>query len=215
MRRDAGTDIGALYRLTRRLDEEERTGIAARAAATLVDVIGERPQAPPDDLLRVAYPLAYGDLVVDASEEQDVSPLLLLALVRQESFYDPMAGSSAGALGLTQVIEPTGRAIADDLGVDEFEVTDLFRPRLSLRFGASYIADQMAAFDGNEYHALAAYNGGPGTASDAIDASGNDVDLFVESLEFDETKAYVKLVMENYARYRQLYAGVDRPSLPE
>jgi soluble lytic murein transglycosylase len=215
MRRDAGADIGALYRLTRRLDEEGRTGLAARAASTLIDVIDDAPVPPPDDLLRVAYPLAYGDLVADAAEEQDVSPLLLLALVRQESFYDRMAGSSAGALGLTQVIEPTGRAIADDLGVDGFTVTDLFRPRLSLRFGASYIADQVAAFDGNAYHALAAYNGGPGTASDAIDAAGGDIDLFVEALEFDETKLYVKLVMENYARYRQLYAGVDRPSLPQ
>jgi soluble lytic murein transglycosylase len=215
MRGDAGADVGALYRLTRRLDEEDRTALAARAAATLAGVIGHRANTMPDDLWRVAYPLAYGDLVADASDEQDVSPLLLLALVRQESFYDPLAGSSAGALGLTQVIEPTGIAIADDLGVVDFTLTDLFRPRLSLRFGASYIADQLDAFDGNEYHALAAYNGGPGTAADAIDAAGDDVDLFVEALEFDETRLYVKLVMENYARYRQLYGGVDRPSLPQ
>ena len=45
--------------------------------------------------------------------------------------------------------------------------------------------------------------------------SGNDEDLFVEDLEFDETKTYVKRVMENYARYRQLYEKTDRPSLPK
>lgn len=207
--------VAALYRTTRRLDEEGRTSLAARAASRLRTGLSAAAAPVPDDVLRVAYPLAYGDLVAAASASEGISPLLMLALVRQESFYDPRAGSSAGALGLTQVIAPTGRAIADELGVAAFTVNDLYRPRLSLRFGASYIADQLAAFDGNAYHALAAYNGGPGTASNAIDAAGGDIDLFVEYLEFDETKRYVKLVMENYAEYRHLYAGLDRPSLPQ
>jgi soluble lytic murein transglycosylase len=208
-------DTPQLYRTARRLDEEQRTSLAARAASRLISAIADAPGEPPDDLYRVAYPLAYGDLVEDASDGEDISPLLLLALVRQESFYDPQAGSSAGALGLTQVIEPTGRSIADVLEVDDFTLTDLYRPGLSLRFGANYISDQLDQFDGNIYHALAAYNGGPGTASNAIDTAGDDLDLFVEDLEFDETKLYVRLVMENYARYRHLYAGLDRPSLPE
>lgn len=214
---NGGEDLAGLYRITRRFDEEGRTSAAARAATTLRDQL-DRASAtatPPVDVLRVAYPLAYGDLVAEAADGEDLSPLLLLALVRQESFYDPQAGSSAGALGLTQVIEPTGRAIADALGVSAFSVNDLYRPGLSLRFGASYIADQLTAFDGNAYHALAAYNGSPGAALNAIDTAGGDIDLFVEDLEFDETKLYVKLVMENYARYRQLYEGLDRPSLPD
>ena len=57
-------------------------------------------------------------------------------------------------------------------------------------------------------------NGGPGTADNAIAAAGDDEDLFVEDLEFDETRLYVRRVMENYARYRQLYEGINRPSLP-
>ncbi len=214
---NAGEDLALQYRITRRFDEEGRTSAAARAATTLWNRLdrASATAAPPVDVLRIAYPLAYGDLVAEAADGEDLSPLLLLALVRQESFYDPQAGSSAGALGLTQVIEPTGRAIADALGVSAFSVRDLYRPGLSLRFGASYIADQLTAFDGNAYHALAAYNGGPGTALNAIDTAGGDIDLFVEDLEFDETRLYVKLVMENYARYRQLYEGLDRPSLPD
>jgi soluble lytic murein transglycosylase len=209
-----GPDV--LFRATRRLAEEGRTSLAARAATALIAALESAPGTrAPDDLYRVAYPLAYGDLAAMAADDEDVSPLLLLSLVRQESFYDPLAGSSAGALGLTQVIEPTGRSIASVLGIDGFAVTDLYRPKLSLRFGANYISDQLDQFDGNVYHALAAYNGGPGTASNAIDTAGDDIDLFVEDLEFDETKLYVKLVMENYARYRQLYAGLDRPSLPD
>jgi soluble lytic murein transglycosylase len=187
----------------------------ARAVATLLAALTRDAKTPPDDLLRLAYPLAYRDLAKQSATDAGVSPLLLLSLVRQESFYDAEAGSTAGALGLTQVVPTTGDAIATQLGVTGFTASDLFRPKVSLRFGASYLATQLTSFDGDAYHALAAYNGGPGAASDAIDIAGSDPDLFVESLEFDETKSYVKLVMENYARYRQLYEGVGRASLPK
>jgi len=212
----AASDVARLYRVTRRFEEAGQTSAAARAATTLTKRLHDdgKPE-PPDDLLRVAYPPAFPDLVQEAADEHDVPSLLLLSLVRQESFYDPDAGSSAGALGLTQVIEGTGRAIAGDLGVSAFTAADLYRPRLSLRFGASYLADQIAQFDGNEYHALAAYNGGPGASSNAMRSAGDDVDLFIEDLEFDETRLYVKLVMENYGRYRQLYEGTGRPTLPQ
>ena len=209
-----GENVTDLFQAARRLEHEGRTSLASRAAATLAVHFGTTGAQPPDDLLRVAYPLAFRDLASTASKEEKISPLLLLALVRQESFYDPDAGSPAGALGLTQVIPATGEAIASVLGVDPFTAGDLYRPRMSLRFGASYLAGQLREFDGNAYHALAAYNGGPGTASNALKSAGADEDLFVEDLEFDETQQYIRRVMENYARYRQLYEGLDRPSLP-
>ena len=189
--------------------------MAARAAVTLIAALPETAATPPDDLLRVAYPAAFGSLVTAAAKDEDVSPLLLLALVRQESFFDAEAGSGAGALGLTQVVPATGDQIAAKLGVVEFTASDLYRPKISLQFGASYLKTQLDVSGGNAYRALAAYNGGPGAASDAADVAGADDDLFVEELEFDETQRYVRIVMENLARYRQLYAGVARPSLAE
>jgi soluble lytic murein transglycosylase len=99
--------------------------------------------------------------------------------------------------------------------VAEFVASDLYRPKISLQFGASYLKTQLDVSGGNAYRALAAYNGGPGAASDAADVAGADDDLFVEELEFDETQRYVRIVVENLARYRQLYAGVARPSLAE
>jgi len=211
---NGGEDVIGLYRMLRRFHDEGRTALAARAARTLYrSAPGYR--APHPELLRLAYPPAFGDLTQRAAADEDMDPLLLLALMRQESFYDPLAGSHAGALGLTQVIEPTGRAIAGELGIADFEMRDLYRPALSLRFGAHYIAGQLAEFDGNIYHALAAYNGGPGAALNAIELAGDDIDRFVEDLEFDETRLYVRLVVENYARYRELYAGAGPHSLPD
>ena len=87
----------------------------------------------------------------------------------------------AGALGLTQVIPSTGEAIAGDLGSADFAASDLFRPNVSLRFGASYLSDQLQAFDGDPYRALAAYNGGPGAASSAADSAGESSRLKVGS----------------------------------
>lgn len=207
-------DVADLYYAAHRLSDEGRTSLAARAATLLIDQTAAPGREPPDALLRVAYPLAYGDLAASAAKAQQVSPLLLLALVRQESFYDPQAGSTAGALGLTQVIPSTGESIANTLGMSAFSAGDLYRPKLSLQFGATYLADQLRQFDGDPYRALAAYNGGPGAASAAAKLAGPDEDLFVADLEFDETRLYVRRVMENYARYRQLYQGIGRPSLP-
>ncbi len=212
--RDNREDVPALLRIVRRFTSEGRTPLAARAAVTLLAALPPDAPLTPDDLLRVAYPAAYGDLVLEAAKRADISPALLLALVRQESFFDAEAGSVAGALGLTQVVPATGQQIAATLGLTAFDPADLYRPTVSLQFGASYLASQLAAFDGDAYRALAAYNGGPGAASAAADAAGGDDDLFVEELEFDETRSYVRLVMANLARYRQLYAGIDRPSLP-
>ncbi|MEK7693492.1 MAG: transglycosylase SLT domain-containing protein, partial [Chloroflexota bacterium] len=212
MLHDNRDDAAALFRIARRFAEERRTPLAARAAVTLIGALPKTAPTTPDDLLRVAYPAAFGDLATEAAKQEDISPLLLLSLVRQESFFDAEAGSSAGALGLTQVVPATGLAIATKLGIADFAANDLYRPKISLQFGASYLASQLAAFGGDPYRALAAYNAGPGAASDAADAAGSDDDLFVEELEFDETRLYVRLVMQNLARYRQLYAGLDRPS---
>jgi soluble lytic murein transglycosylase len=206
-------DVVGLAAFARRREAAGDVSIMARAATKIRRAL-PTDTAAPAEVLRLAYPLAYAEIATGAARDEGISPLLLLALVRQESFYDAGAGSTAGALGLTQVIPPTGESIADRLGVAGFAPEDLFRPSVSLRFGAHYLAAQLADFAGDPYRALAAYNGGPGAASDAAALSGDDDDLFVESLEFDETRLYVRLVMENYARYRQLYGGSTRPSLP-
>jgi len=211
---DHKDDAAYLYAAARAATNAGDVSLAARAATTLLSALPASAAAPSADLLRVAYPPAYSDLATEEARREGISPLLLLALVRQESYFDADAGSPAGALGLTQVVPATGAAIAAKLGIAPFAPEDLYRPQLSLLFGASYLGDQLKAFDGDVYRALAAYNAGPGTAGDAARAAGDDEDLFVEDLEFDEAKQYVRRVLEHYARYRQLYADIDRPSLP-
>jgi soluble lytic murein transglycosylase len=207
-------DPVALYVITKQLSDQGRASLAARSATRLVAAIPRSGSTqPPASLLRLAYPVVYRALVARAADQNGISPLLLLALIRQESFYDPDAGSTAGALGLTQVVPSTAQPIAKALGETGFTPDDLFRPNVNVRFGADYLATQLRDFKSDNYRALAAYNGGPGAAQAAAAGAGSDEDLFVEDLEFDETKTYVKRVLEYYAQYRQLYEHIKAPSL--
>ena len=191
------------------------TEMSSRSAELVLEELSaeQRAQAP-RALLRLAYPQDYVGLLASAQDEENVSPDVMLALMRQESFFDPLAGSGAGATGLTQVIPSTGQEIAADLGITAFANEDLLRPVVSIRFGAHYLEKQLAAFDGNLYYALAAYNAGPGAVEKWREASGDDVDMFLEQVDIGEANLYVRLVMENLAVYRYVYEGAVRPSLP-
>ncbi len=216
MLEEAGGDAAALYQLARFLQPVGMADISSRAAVRLLRAVPEEAAArAPDDLWRLAYPAPFVGSLREAADEEEVPDILLLAMVRQESFFNPEAGSPAGAFGLTQVIGPTAEEIAADLAVDDFEFASLRRPSVSMRFGAHYLREQLDTFDGNLYPALAAYNGGPGSSLRWLEAARDDVDRFVEEIEFSETKLYVRLVSENLARYRQLYQGLEEPALPE
>jgi len=211
---DYGGEPLALLALSESFRLLGETEMSSRSATRILDqlVAGAAAAAPPG-LLSLAYPEDYMSLLESVEAEEGVSPLAMLALIRQESFFDPLAGSGAGALGLTQVIPPTGREIAGELGRSDFDEQELFRPEVSILFGAHYLGNQLAAFEGNLYYALAAYNGGPGNAQRWEAAAGGDVDLFLEESDFSEPKLYVRRVMENLAVYRYLYGGAAGPSL--
>jgi soluble lytic murein transglycosylase len=209
------SDAVAMYTMARRLDELGRTSMSARAGQRLLRVLNTNPNAGlPKPLLALSYPAAFAPLISQAASEHRVSPLLMLAFIRQESFFDPRAISPADARGLTQVIPPTAETIASTLGVQGFDLDQLLHADLNLRFGAKYMADQLGEFNDELFVAFAAYNAGPTAAFRWREDSGNDADLFLQTIEFHETQLYVEIVAENYAIYRYLYGGQPEPNLP-
>ena len=179
---------------------------SARAAAQVLILFGlDWTEAPPD-LLRLAYPQPWREVMERHAADEDVDPSLLWSLIRRESFYDPDAEGSAGEVGLTQVIPLTGGDIAAGLGI-EYEHADLARPQLAIRFGAWYLARQLEGFSNDPVMALAAYNAGPGNAArweNAALVAGPDG--FLAAMDFQSTRRYVQYVIETRAVYRALAA---------
>jgi soluble lytic murein transglycosylase len=161
----------------------------------------------PSFLQRLAYPIYFEELVIAEAQANALDPLLLFAVVRQESLFEPHAASWAGARGLTQVVPATGDWIAAHLGWPEYRPDDLDKPYVNVKFGAWYLAYQLQDF-GNVFAALAAYNAGPGNAIRWLSAeNGSDDDLFVEGITFAESRLYVKRIYEHYFAYNALYRG--------
>lgn len=136
-------------------------------------------------------------------------PALRLAVTRQESQFDPSARSPAGAHGLMQLMPPTARAMARDLGVP-FAIDRLTRdPDYNARLGVRYLERQLVRFDGEVVLALAAYNAGPGRVAEWLatygDPRGGDAHRWIDWIElipFTETRNYVQRVLES----REVYA---------
>jgi soluble lytic murein transglycosylase len=134
----------------------------------------------------------------------------MLALMRQESTFNPGATSSADARGLTQVVPATGELLAQQLGYQQFDADDLYRPIVSIQFGATFLNETLGRYGGRVYPALAAYNAGPGASDDWLTTYGDDMDVWAERIPYPETYGYVQKVFTFYGRYRLVY-GLAQP----
>lgn len=159
-------------------------------------------------LLRLVFPLPYRGLILQEARRAGVDPMLLAALVRQESNFRTDARSRVGARGLAQIMPATGEWLGRRM--DGYHERLLSVPEVNLRMGARYLGDLLDRYDGATDLALAGYNAGPARADRWRRelGYGRDVDGFRERIPFAETRHYVKVVLRNAALYRSLY-GAD------
>lgn len=179
------------------------------AAERLMALAGVTVFDAPSLIGRLSYPVYFQELILPLAEKYGYDPLLQFALVRQESLYESFVASHAGAQGLSQVMPGTGDDIARQLSWPDYDNADLYRPYVGLEFGAYYLSQQLRAFDGNVYAALSAYNGGPGSAARWVAGAGTDPDLFLETVDFRETRLYIQRIYTGYAVYQYLYGVPD------
>ncbi|NIO16719.1 MAG: transglycosylase SLT domain-containing protein [Deltaproteobacteria bacterium] len=132
-------------------------------------------------------------------------PFFLHAIIRQESLFDYSVISSAGAIGLGQIMPQTGKRIARELGVDDFTLETLFDPITNATFARFYLGSLIRRFGGNYVVAAAAYNGGEAAASRWRRKSGEDPYLFPEIIGYEETRKYVRRVFMHYLYYLKVY----------
>jgi len=152
------------------------------------------------------YPLAFWPQVTQATEGSQIDPILVLALIRQESMFDPEARSHADARGLMQLLPSTARYTALESGRPAPQAEDLYDPDLNIDLGVTHLRQLLRLYDGDRFRSLAAYNGG----RDAVAKWDRrfprlETDEWVESISYRETRDYVKRVFSNYRMYQELY----------
>ena len=156
---------------------------ATAATATTASTAATGVSALPADV-------PYGAEITAAAKKHGLDPALLAGLVKQESGFNPSAGSPAGARGLTQLMPATAAGLG---------VSNVLDPAQNLDGGAKYLRQQLDAFGGDVTRALAAYNAGPGA-----------VQRYGGVPPYAETQNYVRAVQANAATYR---ASGSSPSI--
>ena len=155
---------------------------------------------------RALYPLPFEDQLRARSERHGLDPYLVASLIRQESEFNAGARSSAGALGLMQVMPATGRTLFRRLGIPGFSTSKLTQPDISLRLGTFYLKEAIESFDGRLEQALAAYNAGAHRLPRWMALGKFEVPAeFVATIPFSETRGYVQAVLRGRDAYQQIY----------
>lgn len=175
-----------------------QTGTAAQSPMSEATATGNflsplnRSYVPHQYTSEAAAATSYDNLIDQASRQYGVEPALIKAVIRQESAFNPDAVSHAGAKGLMQLMDNTGRGLG---------VTDPFDPVQNIHGGTKYLANLLRKYDGQVEIALAAYNAGPGRVDRLGIRTESDLNEKFRLLPA-ETQNYIHKVMQ----YKQAYA---------
>ena len=153
-----------------------------------------------------SYPAPYRQVIISAAKARMLDPRFVLAMIKQESVFRPLAKSPAGARGLLQLTIDAAQKYATNAGLADVQESQLYQPEASIRIGSEYLAELVAMFPTLPEAVAASYNGGEDNVVRWVTrAKQKDPGVFTSEVGFDETKVYVQKVMNNYRVYRQLY----------
>jgi soluble lytic murein transglycosylase len=142
----------------------------------------------------VLYPRPFDSEVRAASQRTGLPEALIYAIIRQESLFRADAASSAGAIGLMQLLPETARITAKRAGLPSPTRTQLVEPTVNIPLGSAFLASLVQRFDGETALATAGYNAGPNAARRWLPPAPMDLDVWAENIPFNETRAYVQRV---------------------
>jgi len=169
---------------------------------TLTDFKSSYPRDANAAAWRLAYPRAFWGLVREHSRINRVPPLLQIALMREESAFNPNIESFANAVGLTQLILPTANRFSEEPVTRE----SLKDPATNVGIGSRYLAFLLERYNRVIPPSIAGYNAGEGAVDRWLGAFGaRPLDEFLERIPYDETRGYTKRVMASFFAYNWLY----------
>lgn len=187
-------------------------GGASKASIYAIEVMMKsvpadyHPDLLPLVVRQLLYPRYFAVFIEADAKKYATDPTLVLSIMREESRFNPRAKSQAAARGLLQFIITTARDIGRDVGLVDVDPEDLYDPRIVIQLGAKYISELQQQSGGNRYRVAAAYNAGPKQVAlwQRMQPAAGD-DYFLTAINFDETKQYVRKVMNSYERYGEIY----------
>jgi soluble lytic murein transglycosylase len=150
-------------------------------------------------------PLAYQDIIREQAAQKHLDPALIAAVIYAETKFDARS-SSAGALGLMQIMPQTAQFLARRSGATNFSVADLGTPAVNIAYGSYYLRYLLDRYGGSQMLALAAYNGGEANVDRWVAAARERGHrLSDRDIPFPETRAYVERVLQAQRDYRRTY----------
>jgi soluble lytic murein transglycosylase len=164
------------------------------------------PDLLPDPIPAARLPLPYAETLEREAAAAGVDPLLVAAVIRQESRYDPRAKSTAAARGLMQLIPSTAAEVARNIGLELTGPEDLYVARNSIALGCRYLKELLERFGGDAFRAVAAYNTGAArVALWSRKCRSSAPDELLAEIYLGQPKSYVQEVMAAFSAYRRLY----------
>lgn len=160
----------------------------------------------PQKIYQRIYKVEYSEYVYKYAEEYNVDPLMIFAIIKAESNFNPNVVSSSGAVGLMQLMDGTAEELCNKMDIFYVKKVSLYNPELNIQLGTKYFSDLMKEYDDNYLLALTAYNAGIGNVkkwieAGTIKADGSDI----ENIPYKETNNYVRKIVRDYKIYRELY----------
>jgi len=148
------------------------------------------------DDLPLRYPLPYSATFQQYAEDANISPPWAYGVARSESLFMRDVRSSAGAIGLMQLMPDTGKKVAKEIRLPYSGLSTLTDPASNIRLGTSYLGQMAERYGGNRVLATAAYNAGPHRVDAWLPGSGEiDARVWIENIPFNETRGYVRRVL--------------------
>ena len=178
-------------------DQASRSIALGRRA---IDEIGRSPEN-----YRLYFPVLERETLISSSKENGLDPVLVAALIRQESNFNPMATSPVGARGLMQLMPAVGKSLAESKGIGPWDPNLLYEPATNIKLGTAHLSGLVRKYP-EVVKVLAAYNAGESRVEKWSTKTGaGDPEVFTERIPFVETRDYVRTILRNRAYYQALY----------
>ena len=199
-----------LYALSAAYVADERYHMALRILRRSFQGPARSGATSPREFWEMFYPLGWRDALTAAAGRASLDPFLVAAVVREESSFYPQARSRVGARGLMQLMPDTGRAVAQARQIPFPDVEVLDQPVVNLEIGTIFFGGLLREFRDARL-AAAAYNAGPTRVREWwANRKTDDLEVWVEQIPFNETRAFVKRVMLSWQEYQRVYG--EKPS---